>query len=73
MSRFDGLLNAIQGVKSELIVVTVHVTEAENRISANQDDIESLQAQNAAMKATMEKLVRKVDDNCKKTTTQSLL
>lgn len=62
MSRFDGLLNAIQGVKSELKSVIVRVTEVEDRISSNDDDIASLQTQNSAMKATVEKLVLKVDD-----------
>lgn len=62
MSRFDGPLNAIQGVKSELKAVIVRVTEAEDRISSNDDDTTSLQTQNAAMKATMEKLVLKTDD-----------
>lgn len=48
------LLNAIQGVQGELKVVTVRITEAEDRISTNQDDIVSLLAQNTAMKATIE-------------------
>lgn len=49
-------------MKSELKAVIVRVTEVEDRISSNDDDIASLQTQNSAMKATVEKLVLKVDD-----------
>ena len=38
VSRFDGLLGAIQGVQSELKAFTGRMTEAEDRISTNEDD-----------------------------------
>lgn len=56
------MLNAIQGVRRELKVVTVRVTEVEARIRTNQDNISSLQPQNVDLIATMEKLVLKVDN-----------
>lgn len=42
VSRFDTLLGAIQGIQGELKAVSVRVTDAEERISTNQDDINSL-------------------------------
>jgi len=62
VSRFDGLLSAIQGVQVDLKAVTVRVTEAEDRISTNEDDVAALLAQNTAMKTTVDELVLKVDD-----------
>lgn len=62
VSRFDGLLSAIQGVQGELKAMSSCVTEAEDRISTNQDDITSLKTQTNTMKATIEELVSKVDD-----------
>ena len=50
VARFDGLLNAMQGLKAGVKAITVRVTEAEDRISTNQDDITSLLADNMAMK-----------------------
>lgn len=61
-SRFDGLFSAIEGIQSELEAVSVHVTEAEDRISANQGDVASLKTQNNTMKEAMEELVSKVYD-----------
>ena len=62
VSRLDGLLQAIQGVQSDLKEMSARVTEDEDRISSNQDDIASLQTQTGAMRATIEELVAKVDD-----------
>ncbi|KAK1886262.1 Cingulin-like protein 1 [Dissostichus eleginoides] len=62
VSRFDGLLGAIQEVQVDLKAVTVRITEAEDRISTNEDDVAALLAQNTAMKTTVEELVLKVDD-----------
>ena len=59
--RFDGHLNAIEGLQAQLKMITVHVTEGEDRISTNQDDIVKLLAKNTAMKATIQELVHKVD------------
>lgn len=59
-STFGRLLNAIQGVRCKLKAVTVRVTEVEDRIRTNHDNISSLQPQNADLIATMEKLVLKV-------------
>lgn len=60
--RFDGLLSAIEGMQSDLKAVSVRVTEAEERISTNQDDVASLKTQTNTMKAAIEELVSKVDD-----------
>lgn len=60
--RFDGLFSAIEGIQSDLRAVAVRVTEAEDRISTNQDDVASLKTQTSTMKATIEELVSKVDD-----------
>lgn len=60
--RFDGLFSAIEGIQSELKAVSVRVTEAEDRISTNQDDVASLKTQSNTMKAAIEELVAKVDD-----------
>ena len=62
VSRFDGLLGAIQGVQGELKSLTGRLTEAEDRIGANEDDLTSLKTQTTTMKAAMEELVLKVDD-----------
>ncbi len=62
VSRFDGLFRAIWGIQDELKVVSVRVTEAEDRIGTNEDDIPSLKSQNTTMKAAIEELVSKVDD-----------
>ncbi|KAI4799944.1 hypothetical protein KUCAC02_016482 [Chaenocephalus aceratus] len=62
VSRFDGLFSALQGVQVDLKAVTVRVTEAEDRIATNEDDVAALLAQNTAMKTTVEELVLKVDD-----------
>lgn len=63
VSRFDALLAAIQGIQAELKEVSGRVTEAEERISTNHDDIDSLKAQSHSMKTAMEdKLVCQVDD-----------
>lgn len=42
--------------------MSVCVTEAENRISTNQNNVASLKTQNNNMKAAIEELVSKVDD-----------
>lgn len=60
ISRFDGLLNAIEGLQAK--VKAIAVTEAEDRITTNQDNIVTLLAKNTAMKATIQELVLKVDD-----------
>lgn len=60
--RFDSLLGAIQGIQGELKAVSVRMTDAEERISTNQDDINSLRAQSNTMKVALEELVLKVDD-----------
>ncbi|CAL8365917.1 unnamed protein product [Arctogadus glacialis] len=62
VARFDGLLNAMQGLKADVKAITVRVTGAEDRISTNQDDITSLLADNTAMKATIKELAVKVYD-----------
>ena len=62
VARFDGLLNAMQGLKADVKAITVRVMGAEDRISTNQDDITSLLANNVAMKATIKELAVKVDD-----------
>ena len=62
VSRFDGLLGAIQGVQSELKALTGRMTEAEDRISTNEDDLTSMKTQTSTMKAAMDELVLKVDD-----------
>lgn len=62
VSQFDGLLNAIQGLQGELKAVMVHVTEAEDRISTNQDDIASLLTQNTTTRKAIDELVLKVDN-----------
>ena len=61
-ARLDGLLSAVQGLKADVKAVIVRVTEAEDRIGANQDDIASLLADNTSMKATIKELAFKVDD-----------
>ena len=53
---------AIQGVQVDLKAVTVRVTEAQDRISTNEDEFAALLVQNTAMKTTVEELVLKVDD-----------
>lgn len=60
--RFGGLLNAIQGVQGELKSVTAWITDAEERISNNQDDIVTVLADNSAMNAVIKELVSKVVD-----------
>lgn len=62
VSRFDGLLNAIQGVQGELKTVTMRVMEAEDGISTNQDGITSLLAQNTTIRKAIDELLLKVDD-----------
>ena len=62
LMRFDGLLNAMQGLKADVKAITVCVTETEDWIGTNQDDIASLLTDNTAMKATINKLAFKVDD-----------
>lgn len=57
VSGFDG--NAIQGLQGELKAVSVRVTEAEDRIRSNQDDIASLMTQTNSMKAAIEELIFK--------------
>lgn len=46
-TRLDGLLNAIKGVQGDLNILTTRLTEAEDRISTNEDDVASLKAQNS--------------------------
>ena len=60
--RFDGLLSAIDGMQSDLKAVSVHVTEAEERMSTNQDDVASLKTQTNTIKVAIEELVSKVYD-----------
>lgn len=62
LSSFDGLLHAVQGVQTDLKEITIRVNEAEDQISTNQDDIASVEAENAAMKAAVKELMLKVDD-----------
>lgn len=61
VSRFDGLPGAIRGVQGELKALTC-MTEAEEKISINEDDLASLKTQSTNMKAAMDELVLKVDD-----------
>lgn len=60
--RFDGLLQAINGVQCDLKALTTWVTEAEDRISTQEDSVSELQTQNAKLKAAVESLSVKVDD-----------
>lgn len=60
--RFDGLLQAINGVQCDLKALTTRVTEAEDRISTQEDNVSGLQTQNAALKTAIESLSLKVDD-----------
>lgn len=62
VSRFDGLFNTIQGVQGELKTLAGRMTEAEDRVSTNEDDIASLITQTTTMKAAMKELALKVDD-----------
>lgn len=62
VSRFNGLLGAIRGVQGELKALTGQMTEAEELISINEDDLASLKTQSTNMKAAMEELAFKVDD-----------
>uniref|UniRef100_A0A087YS91 L1 transposable element RRM domain-containing protein n=1 Tax=Poecilia formosa TaxID=48698 RepID=A0A087YS91_POEFO len=62
VKRFDSLLTAIQGVQSDIRIVAARVTQAEDRISANEDSVASLQADNTATKTTIEALQLKIDD-----------
>lgn len=64
--RFDGLLQAINGVQCDLKALATRVTETEDRISTQEDSVSELQTQNAKLKAAVESLSVKVDDleNC---------
>ncbi|KAK7912682.1 hypothetical protein WMY93_012893 [Mugilogobius chulae] len=61
-SRLDGLMNAIKGVQGDLNTLTTRLTEAEDRISTNEDEVVSLRTQNNDLKAAVNKLEVKVDD-----------
>ena len=54
--RFDGLFSVNTWV-SDLKAVSSRVTEAEDRIGTNQDDVASLKTQTSTMKAAIEELV----------------
>ncbi|KAM7372593.1 hypothetical protein PAMP_009751 [Pampus punctatissimus] len=54
VQRFDALFSAIEGIQSDLKAMSARVTEAEDRISTNQDDVASLKTQTNTMKATIE-------------------
>lgn len=56
------MLCTIQGIKGELRAVSLFMTNAEERISTNQDDINYIRAQSNMMKVAKDKLVLKVDD-----------
>lgn len=60
--RFDGLLQAINGVQCDLKALTTRVTEAEDRISSQEDSVSELQTENAKLKTVVESLSVKVDD-----------
>lgn len=60
--RFDGLLQAINGVQCDLKALTTRVTEAEDRIGTQEDNVSELQTQNAKLKTAIESLSLKVDD-----------
>ncbi len=48
--RFDGLLQAINGVQCDLKALTTRVTETEDRIGTQEDNVSELQTQNAKLK-----------------------
>ncbi len=47
--RFDGLLQAINGVQCDLKALTTRVTEAEERIDNQKDNVSELRTQNAKL------------------------
>ncbi len=48
--RFDGLLQAINGVKCDLKALTTRETEAKDRIGTQEDNVSEMQTQNAKLK-----------------------
>ncbi|KAL0148267.1 hypothetical protein M9458_056413 [Cirrhinus mrigala] len=54
--RFDGLLQVINEVQCDLKALTTRVTEAEDRISTQEDNVTGLQTQNAKLKTAIESL-----------------
>ncbi len=60
--RFDGLLQAINGVQCDLKFLTTRVTETEDRVGTEEDNVSELQTQNAKLKTAIESLSLKIDD-----------
>ncbi len=60
--RFDGLLQAINGVQCDLKFLTTRVTETEDRVGTEEDNVSELQMQNAKLKNAIESLSLKIDD-----------
>ncbi|KAK7895564.1 hypothetical protein WMY93_020889 [Mugilogobius chulae] len=60
--RFEQMLAEIKGVRSDIKLISTRVSQAEERISTNEDEIVAMKAANQGMKSEMEALTRKLDD-----------